>query len=158
MRVMTEQVAILAPHQAVWATLGDFGGVCHWAPYMRKSALVGAQQTGVGTSRTMRHAWGFNFEETVTEWADGEGFSFDVHRAPFPMKDVHENWGTVRENGMSTVTTQVNYNMHLGILGRWLDWILVRFVVRREMREGLRGLKQYVEREVQKPGALQYAD
>ena len=48
--------------------------------------------------------------------------------------------------------------MRLGILGRWLDWLLVRFVVRREMRAGLRGLRQYVEHEVKKAEILQYAD
>lgn len=158
MRVMTEQVEILAPHHIVWAILEDFGAVDLWAPYMKKSVIVGFKQAGVGASRAMRHAWGFNFEETVTEWTDGEGFSFDVHRAPFPMKNVHEIWDVVRENGISTVITQVNYNMRLGILGRWLDWILVRYVVRREMRAGLRGLRQYVEHEVKKAELLQYAD
>jgi hypothetical protein len=158
MRTLTEQVVILTPHQLVWSALEDFGGVADWAPYMRKSALVGAQQTGVGARRTMRHAWGFNFEEAVTEWTDGHGYSFDVHRAPYPMKNVHETWETGHDNGESTVTTQVNYDMKLGFLGRWLDWLLVRHVVRREMRAGLRGLKHYVENEAAKTSPVQYAD
>ncbi len=145
MRDLTEQIEIQAPPHAVWDVLEDFGGVSHWAPYMRRSSLIGNQQSGVGASRFMRHAWGFSFEETVTEWTDGHGFSFDVHRAPFPMKDVHETWVAGRDNGLSTVTTRVNYGMRLGFLGSLVDWVLVRFVVRREMREGLRGLKRYVE-------------
>jgi hypothetical protein len=158
MRALKEQVDILAPHHLVWATLEDFGGVSDWAPYMNRSKLVGSQQTGVGTRRIMHHDWGFNFEEMVTKWIDGEGYSFDVYRAPYPMKDVHENWSASHGNGMSTVITQVNYSMRLGFLGRFIDWLLVRFVVRREMRSGLRGLKQYVEREAEKLAALQYAD
>jgi hypothetical protein len=74
------------------------------------------------------------------------------------MTDVHEKWSASHENGLSTVTTQVNYNMRLGYLGRFIDWVLVRFVVRREMRAGLRGLKQHVEREAEKSAALQFAD
>jgi hypothetical protein len=35
--------------------------------------------------------------------------------------------------------------MRLGFLGNLVDWMLVRFVVRREMRAGLLGLKKYVE-------------
>jgi len=136
MRVLSEQVEILAPHDVVWAVLEDFGGVSDWAPYN----------------------WGFNFEEMVTKWVDGEGYSFEVYRAPYPMKDVHETWSAHHDNGLSTVTTQVTYSMRLGVLGRLLDWVLVQFVVKREMRAGLRGLKQHVEREAEKAGALQYAD
>ncbi len=145
MRNLTEQIGIQASPQAVWEVLEDFGSVSEWAPYMRRSSLIGNQQTGVGASRFMRHSWGFSFEETVTEWTDDSGFSFDVHRAPFPMKDVHETWVTGQERDLSTVTTRVNYGMRLGFLGSLVDWILVRFVVRREMRAGLRGLKKYVE-------------
>jgi hypothetical protein len=61
------------------------------------------------------------------------------------MKDVHETWVTSHDNGLSTVATRVTYSMRLGILGNLVDWMLVRFVVRREMRAGLLGLKNYVE-------------
>jgi hypothetical protein len=146
MRALTEKIGIKALPHVVWEVLEDFGGVSKWAPYMRRSSLVGNQQNGVGASRFMRHAWGFSFEETVTEWTDNHGFSFDVHRAPFPMKDVHETWVTGQNKGLSIVTTRVTYGMRLGFLGSLVDWVLVRFVVRREMRAGLLGLKKYVER------------
>lgn len=145
MRELTEKVKISRPHQAVWDLLADFGGVAAWAPYMKSSQLVGDIRSGVGMRRTMRHAWGFRFEESVTDWSEGEGFSFDVFRAPFPMRTVKESWRLDDENGLSTVTTRVTYNMHLGPLGKAIDWALVRFIVKREMRAGLRGLKQHSE-------------
>jgi hypothetical protein len=113
---------------------------------MRSSRLVGDRAAGVGTRRAMRHAWGFRFEESVTQWHDGKGFSFDVLKAPFPMKNVKEAWAMAREDGCVVVSTQVRYGMRLGPLGRALDSLLVRFLVRREMRAGLRGLRQFVER------------
>ncbi|NCF62719.1 MAG: hypothetical protein GWP58_07695 [Gammaproteobacteria bacterium] len=158
MRVLSEQVDINAPAQAVWEVLADFGGVADWAPYMRKSHLIGDLQSGIGTRRGMRHAWGFRFEESVTEWNEGDGYSFDVFRAPFPMKDVKESWIAGRDNGLSTVSTRVTYEMHLGPVGRILDWMMVRFIVQREMRAGLRGLKQYLETGAGKSIALQHAD
>jgi ligand-binding SRPBCC domain-containing protein len=145
MRVLTEQVEINAPSHLVWEALADFGGVSDWAPYMKHSHLIGDIESGVGTRRGMRHAWGFRFEEVITEWNEGDGYSFDVFRAPFPMKNVHESWVTGRENGNVTVTTKVNYGMKLGPVGTFLDWLLVRFVVKREMRVGLRGLKHSLE-------------
>jgi hypothetical protein len=147
MHKLKERIEIEASLQAVWEVLEDFGGVAHWAPYMRKSSLLGEKKTGVGTCRSMRHAWGFRFEETVTEWSDCRGFSFNVDRAPWPMKNVKENWEIEHGNGRTTVATGVNYGMGLGFLGALLDRFFVLYVVRREMRAGLRGLKQHVESE-----------
>ncbi len=145
MRKLTENIRISSPKHEVWALLADFGNVSEWAPYMKSSHLVGDTRNGVGMKRGMRHAWGFRFEESVTAWNEGSGFSFDVFRAPFPMRDVKESWEVHHEDGISTVSTSVTYGMKLGPIGNAVDWLLVRFVVRREMRAGLRGLKTHCE-------------
>ena len=146
MRLLEERVEIKAPAELVWDVLADFGSVQNWAPYMRRSHLIGEQQAGIGMRRGMRHAWGFRFEEVVTQWHESKGFAFDVLKAPFPMRDVKEVWVLAPENGHTAVETQVRYGTHLGPLGALVDWLLVRFVVRREMRAGLGGLKEYTER------------
>ena len=158
MRLLEERVEIRAPAQLVWDVLADFGGVAEWAPYMRTSHLIGDQSSGIGMRRGMRHAWGFRFEEIVTQWHEGKGFAFDVLKAPFPMKDVKEVWVVGTEDGHTIVETQVRYGAHLGFLGSIADWLLVRFVVRREMRAGLRGLKQYTESEAGNSAAVSFAD
>ena len=145
-RLLQERVEIRAPAATVWAVLADFGAVAAWAPYMRQSGLIGASPSGVGMRRAMRHAWGFRFEEIVTQWHEGKGFAFDVLKAPFPMQNVKETWVLAAEDGRTAVETTVRYDMRLAVTGRFLDWLLVRFVVRREMRAGLRGLKEYAER------------
>lgn len=137
-----------APADRVWEVLADFGNVAAWAPYMRRSHLIGDRHSGIGMRRGMRHAWGFRFEEVVTQWHEGKGFAFDVLKAPFPMKGVKEVWVLAPEDGHTAVETQVRYGTHIGFLGGLVDWLLVRFVVRREMRAGLRGLKEFTEREV----------
>ena len=158
MRLLKERVEILAPADQVWKVLAEFGDVAKWAPYMRKSNLVGELRSGIGMRRSMRHAWGFRFEEVVTQWHEDTGFAFDVLKAPFPMKDVKEVWALAAEDGHTSVETQVRYNTHLGLAGDLVDWLLVRFVVRREMRAGLRGLKQYAERQARAPASSHYAD
>jgi hypothetical protein len=145
MRVLLEQATIQASSASAWRALADFGDVAAWAPYMRSSCLIGSQQTGVGTRREMKHELGFRFEEQVTGWEEGKGLSFDVRKAPWPMKDVRESWQLMPENRSCQVVTRVEYDMRLGPVGAFLDWILVRFIVRREMRSGVRGLKEYLE-------------
>ena len=145
MRVLFVQATIQASSTSAWLALADFGDVAAWAPYMRVSHLVGNQQTGVGTRRAMQHELGFRFEERVTAWEEGKGLAFDVLKAPWPMKNVRESWQIRPENSSCTISTRVEYDMKLGPLGKLLDWILVRFIVRREMRSGVRGLKAYLE-------------
>jgi hypothetical protein len=61
------------------------------------------------------------------------------------MTEVRESWTVEPDKASCTVSTRVEYDMKLGPLGALLDWILVRFIVRREMRSGVRGLKAYLE-------------
>ena len=96
--------------------------------------------------RAMQHELGFRFEEKVTDWREGEGYDFDVLKAPWPMVDVRESWQLERLEDSVNVSTRVEYRMKLGILGALADFLLVRFIVQREMRSGVRGLKEYVER------------
>jgi ligand-binding SRPBCC domain-containing protein len=93
----------------------------------------------------MQHELGFRFEERVTEWVEGEGFTFDVLKAPWPMKDVTESWRIQTDGDGVIVTTRVVYGMKLGPLGRLLDSGMVQFIVQREMRSGVLGLKAHVE-------------
>jgi ligand-binding SRPBCC domain-containing protein len=146
MRELEETIEINASQQAVWGVLADFGGVEKWAPGIRRSSLSGKQAAGVGTRRSMRHFWGFRIDETVTEWTEGLGYTFELTRAPYPMRNVRETWRTKKLDSRTIVTTTVSYNLRLGIIGAWLDWALVRFLVSREMRVGARSLKNYSEK------------
>jgi len=145
MRTLENRIQINASHAVVWGILGDFSGVATWAPPLRNSAPVGDVEAGAGAYRVMRHFWGFRLEETVVEWDEGNGFRFDVVKVPFPLRDVRESWHLADGEGQVQVTTRVEYDMYLGPLGGAVDSILVSRLVRREMREGLKGLKRYAE-------------
>jgi hypothetical protein len=93
----------------------------------------------------MRHFWGFRLEESVVEWDEGVGYSFDVVRVPFPIKDVRETWRIEDNEDHVVVATRVEYDTHLGPVGSAIDAAIVSLLVRREMREGLKGLKRYAE-------------
>ena len=138
-----EIVAGVSP-EAVWKVLEQFGSVDQWAPGMHSSSLSGEQTSGVGTRRVMRHRWGFRIEEEVTRWADGQGMSFVLTKAPFPMKNVHETWDIEEQNGVTRIVTTVTYEMGMGVLGVLLDQLLVRFVVKREIRNGLKALIAFI--------------
>jgi len=145
MRRLTEQIDIHATEESVWGVLNDFGGVAKWAPFLRHAALVGDLERGVGSYRVLRHYWGFRLEESVVEWTDHVGYMFDVVVVPYPLHEVRESWSLTGGNPHVTVTSSVDYRMRLGALGAALDWLLMRHLIRREMRVGLKGLRRHLE-------------
>jgi len=145
MRKLVDRIVIETPKQAVWDAMADFGSAAPWAPGMRESSLKGEQTSGVGTQRVLQHVWGFRIEEIVTEWVDGAGFSFKLVKAPYPLRDVSETWILRPDGNRALLTIIVSYSMHLGLIGAMLDTMFVKFLIAREIRSGILGLKRYVE-------------
>jgi len=125
--------------------LSDFARVDLWAPGLWAAAIVGEQKQGVGARRRLRHSLGFRIEEVITEWNEGNGYGFELERAPFPMRNVSERiW--IEPNGARVrIHSTVTYGMKLGFLGGWLDQVLVSPLVGRQMRNSLAGLKTLLE-------------
>jgi hypothetical protein len=146
MRELEARIEIKASKQAVWEVMADFGSAAAWAPGMRQSSLKSEKKTGVGCHRFMRHKWGFNIEEIVTQWIQGSGYSFKLTQAPYPMRDVCETWVLKQNDVQVLLTVTVSYGMRLGLIGALLDRVLVRFIVARELRLGICGLRDYVEK------------
>ena len=145
MRKLEAKIGIKASKQAVWDVMADFGNAADWAPGMRRAGLWGKVKTGVGMHRIMQHKWGFIIEEVVTHWTEGAGYSFRLEKAPFPMCDACETWVLNDDGHDAVLNITVSYSMRLGFIGALLDAVLVRFVVAREMRLGICGIKCHVE-------------
>ena len=154
MRRLEAGIQINVSRSVVWGILSDFSGVATWAPYLRSSSPVSDVESGVGAYRVMRHFWGFRLEESVVHWDEGNGYAFDVVTVPFPIKDVRETWQIADDDEGVCVRTSVEYDTHLGPLGGALDSVLVSHLVRREMREGLKGLKRHAEADAMKASAV----
>lgn len=143
-RRLAEETVIESPSEAVWAVLGAFGDVAAWAPGIASSRCLGTRTGGIGARRLMRHVWGFRLEEVVTAWEEGSGFTFLVIKAPFPLNFVLETWKVAPSGAQVRVETTVEYNTHAGPLGRLIDYVCLRHLIRREMRRGLAGLRRSV--------------
>lgn len=62
------------------------------------------------------------------------------------MRDVSETWILRPDDDRALLTINVSYGMRLGPVGKLLDVSLVKFLVTREIRAGIVGLKRYIER------------
>ena len=63
------------------------------------------------------------------------------------MRNIRETWSVEEINGRTVITTTVSYNIRLSTLGKMFDTAVLRHLVAREMRAGLRGLQVYLERQ-----------
>ena len=126
---------------AVWEVLRAFGDVSAWAPGIAGSQCLDGRTGGLGVRRRLRHVWGFEFDEVVTAWDEGRGYSFIVLGAPFPLNVVVETWKVVPGPGHAVVETVVTYDTRGGAVGRLIDGVLLWYLIRREMRRGLAGLR-----------------
>ena len=145
MPILEQQLTIDAPPGAVWRVLREFGDVAKWAPYLRESRETGGPPIGRGSSRELRHQWGFRLSETVTEWHEGKSFVFNVFGVPFPLVEVCEAWAVSPSPSGTLVIQRVSYRVRLGPFGAIMDRALISSLIRREMRAGLLGLKRFVE-------------
>ena len=146
MSSLTSGVVIDAARDKVWAVLADFGTVSRWAPTITDSAIVGDVKEGVGAVRTCEHVKMGTLEETILSWSEGEAYSYDVTAGlPFPMQALRNRW-SVHERGASTeVTLHQEFSTKLGPLGLLVESMMLKRMMRKEMRLALAGLKYHIE-------------
>ena len=83
------------------------------------------------------------FEEFVTKWSDGVGFSYKVE--PFGLIDESSStWKITPQGDKTLVYTELNVNMRFGLLGSLMEKLFVRRKIENGTRNGLAGLKQHV--------------
>lgn len=146
MSVLKYGVVIDADKDKVWEVLADFGAVSNWAPTITESATVGAANQGVGAVRTCKHVKMGKLQETIVSWTESEAYSYDVtFGLPFPMKTLRNHW-SVREQGASTeVKLHQEFSTKLGPLGSLMESMMLKRLMRKEMRLALAGLKYHIE-------------
>jgi uncharacterized protein YndB with AHSA1/START domain len=139
-------IEIKCSPKEVWQTLGDFEHVDVWAPGISDSIRTTGAEIGVGSRRTVRYRRLFTMEQVVNEWIHGKSLTYNVFKAPWPLRHFEETWTVTPSVSGSRVHTEVRYDLWFGAVGRFADWLFTRHVLLLEMRSGQRGLKRAVER------------
>jgi hypothetical protein len=132
-----------------WERLQDLS-----CPGMYVQGLSGAEFTterrqGVGASRQVIQGKSLRLDETVTEWEEGKGFTLRLHRGekgPIPPFTAHFfDYGLREKEGRVYLHNQMRYEVGLGLVGTLLDKLLLRRVVRSQLRDVTLAQKIYYE-------------
>jgi carbon monoxide dehydrogenase subunit G len=130
------------PPQTVWAVLSDYPNVYRWAPMVRASAQASPNATGHGAARTCEVPGFGSLTETISQWDEGRGFSFDW-AATGPIKGGQSRWEVHADGQGSRISVQVDADTRYGLLGTLMGHTVLRFMMGRILADALRGLDHY---------------
>lgn len=137
----------------VWRVLGDFEEVEVWAPALTDAHRTTGPDIDIGSRRTVRYRHILSMEQVVTAWNEGESLTYAVLRVPWPLRNFSETWTVSPSPAGALVRTHVEYEVWFAALGRFVNWVFTRHVLRFEMRQGQLGLKRTVERRLRDEGS-----
>lgn len=147
MREITKRVTIDASAGRVWEVLADFGKVAPWAPTVIESRILDKSKKNkrVGTARMLRHRSNKEVEEVVTAWQERKGFTVEFPMAGGAIKSFSQQWSLEGTKDEAQVTVVMRYDTRWGLVGRFVDLIMLKKHFSRELTLALAGLKHHVE-------------
>lgn len=132
-----------------WERLRDLSCPDMYVQGLTAVEITTEQRQGVGASRRVTQGKSFKLDETVTEWQQGKGFTLRLHRGEktsIPLLTAHFFDYGLRENeGRVFLHNQMRYQVGLGLFGALLDKLLLRRVMRSQLRDVTLAQKIYYE-------------
>ena len=144
MSEIKKEIAIDATPEKVWEVLGDFGNVYKWSPAVISSSAVSGHERGSDAIRKCEVPGFGTVDETVTNWSENQGFTFEVE-ATGPIKRGISEWRIRTEDGKTVVSVAFEFHVRYGAIGSVMDRLVMRRMIRRVLSRTLSGLKYYVE-------------
>jgi hypothetical protein len=136
------------PREAAWQKLRDLSVAHHYVPGLTGTEIRTALKEGVGASRRVFQGGGRWLDETVTEWAEGQGFEIRLHRAEqgmvAPFREASFRYW-LEDAGPSTtrLVLTLSYTLRWGVFGALLERLAMGRGVSANLRDVALGLREY---------------
>jgi hypothetical protein len=127
---------------AAWALMSDFGAIDVFNPTLKESHLLdGSCEIGLGAERQCTLKDGRNYiHERVVDWQEGRSYRIEVFGGTMPMDDITAELAVAPEPKGSTLRMTMTYRPRWGLLGRLIDPLVLRPMMRHTMRKVIGGL------------------
>lgn len=142
---VSSKITIDAPTETVWNVLKDFGHVSDWAPSVTSSYYLTDQLSGIGTGRHCDIEGFGSIQEYVTDWQEGEGFTYRV--TPLgPLAESNSSWRLSRIDDKTTeLQVTLRYEVRFGLFGIMMHKLVMRKKLEQAIPETLEATKNHVE-------------
>jgi ribosome-associated toxin RatA of RatAB toxin-antitoxin module len=146
MTTLQNEITVQAPMEKIWEALSNVEELEKYDPTVKKSTAVSSARSGAGAARKVSMKDGKNwFEEKCTLCKPGEALAYELTACSFPIQGLKHSY-SFEQNGRGVKVKQVmEYQVKFGLLGKFLDVIMIRRQTDSGVKKFFSGLKSYVE-------------
>lgn len=129
MTTIHHEIHATCPPEQIWALLGDLEAVQRYNPGVRRSAIEGAQRTGVGACRSCELVPKGRVVERVTHWEEGRAVGLELAEHEWPVHFMRWVTRIEPDDRGTRITQALEYQVKFGPIG----WVLDRMVMKRKL-------------------------
>lgn len=144
-----KQVVVAASGEKVWDSLVDIGNIYVWNPGVVHSEQTTKGDVGLGACRPCDLGGKNYLNEEVVEFERPYTLTMRITDTNLPFDTADIRFWVKSQGNDTLVTVSPKYQLKFGWFGRVLDAVIVRSQYRKGMRDLLRGLKEYIEQNVE---------
>ena len=143
---ITNEVIINAPLEKIWNILSNPELLDKYDPTVQRSTLTSDEKSGIGAKRKVYMLDGKNwFEEKITVFQPGQALTYQLTNCSFPIKGLKHSYSFETKGDQTGVKQVMEYTVKYGLLGKLLDWIMIRKQSDSGIKKFFAGLKSYAE-------------
>ena len=142
MNKLKAEINIDVSVENLWKIVSDYEHPYYWSPYIDSAEVTSSVDSGVGATRTCSVPGFGDVEETISDWSDGTGFSFNV-KASGPVESARSSI-SVQPSATGTVALyEIEYLLRDGLADE--EKTFTDGYLRTVISESLSGLKHFAE-------------
>ena len=126
----------------LWKIVSDYEHPDNWSPYIDSAVVTSSVDSGVGAVRTCAVPGFGDVEETISDWTDGVGFSFNV-KASGPLESARSSMSVQPSVTGATALYEIEYLLRDGLTDE--EKVSTDSYIRTVIAESLSGLKYFAE-------------
>jgi len=127
------------PRAECWEKLRDLERAKFYVPGVSEVVITTDAKEGVGASRVVTSSQAGLMRETVVAWEEQRGISLRLHRGDegplFPIPEATAHYALSDDGEGTLVTNTMDYSVGAGLLGRVLNWLLLRRTLEQSMSD-----------------------
>ncbi len=147
MTTLYNEITINAPVEKIWEALSSIDNLDKFDPTVKKSTVLTTEKCGIGSKRKVDMLDGKNwFEEKVIAFKPNEALAFQLTDCSFPIHGLTHSYSFEKIGHQTTVKQVMEYSVKFGLLGQFLDFIMIRKQTNSGIQKFFEGLKEYAEK------------
>lgn len=148
MTVLHNEILIDAPMEKIWAALTNVEELGKFDPTVKESLAQSSHHSGLGAKRKVNMADGKNwFEEQCIDFKPHEALTYELSACSFPIHNLKHAYSFEKVGTHIKVKQIMTYQMKFGVIGKLLDFLMVRKQTTGGIQKFFSGLKQYAEKQ-----------